>query len=71
MKKIRYYLAVGALGMATLIGPVFVQATGSGSITSAAANHHASSVSASFSGKSTGSKTIARALCGMGGVLDC
>jgi hypothetical protein len=71
MKKIRYYLAVGALGVATLIGPVFVQATGSGLTASVAANHHVSSVSASFSGKSTGSKAIARALCGMAGVLDC
>jgi hypothetical protein len=71
MKKIRYYLAVGALGMATLIGPVFVQTMGAGLTASAAANHHASSVSASFSGKSTRSGAIARALCGMGGVLDC
>ncbi len=70
MKKIRYYLAVGAL-VATLSGPLFVQATGSGSIANAAAYHHASSVSASFSGKTTRSKAIARALCGTGGATDC
>ena len=61
MKKLRYYIAVIVLAAATLGGPFFLQAMGSGSLANAASNRHTSSISASsVAGKSTGSVALKR-----------